>query len=384
MSLKPFGYQHLPDNICILTEGSCPRCDLCDMQDNCVSEAQWRRHYSSGEYRKGNKRKRQRKAYRRNALSLDVKFTAYGQELERVEFFKYLGRILTYDDKDIQDVLGNLNKARAVWRRILHVLRSENMSPKVCKKDMQIPNEGFMFEHRYIFSSYEKAVTNVFHDVLGRKSAENIAEGIVLDIGGNTGWFANLAAFCYGSRVHIFEPQPDCFNVICPLFRINSVENLITTHNNFVSNQKDMTLTLNKNAGCDPGFSPPKRSVDGGLISIPPINPADWSLDEENIPIILVKIDVEGNEVDVLNALSPLIASKRINDVVMEVNPKHYGKNDEYDKNLSVYDRCFFSQGFQAFHLEGKKSYSEFADFKGMMGGPATQRLGGNVHFSRK
>merc|ERR1712070_591358 len=108
-----------------------------------------------------------------------------------------------------------------------------------------------MFQKRYIFSSIEKAVTKVFHDVLGTKSTEDIKEGIVLDIGGNTGWFSNLAAFCYGVKVHIFEPQPDCFNVICPLFRNNAVENLITTHNNFVSNQKNMTLTLNTGAGCD-------------------------------------------------------------------------------------------------------------------------------------
>ena len=119
---RHFGYRHLPDNICIPTEGSCPRCDRCDMQVAVFSEKQWRRHHDTDTCQKGHKRKQQREAYRRNALSLGKKFTAYGQELERVEFFKYLGRILTYDDKDIQDVCSNLNKARAVWKRILHEL----------------------------------------------------------------------------------------------------------------------------------------------------------------------------------------------------------------------------------------------------------------------
>ena len=59
------------------------------------------RHKNSETCKEGHRRKLQRKAYRRSALSLNEKFTAYGRELERVEFFKYLGRILTYDDNDI-------------------------------------------------------------------------------------------------------------------------------------------------------------------------------------------------------------------------------------------------------------------------------------------
>jgi hypothetical protein len=38
-------------------------------------------------------------------------FTAYGDKLERVEVFKYLGRLLAYDDNDTQAVRNNLKKA---------------------------------------------------------------------------------------------------------------------------------------------------------------------------------------------------------------------------------------------------------------------------------
>ena len=77
-------------------------------------------------------RKLQRKAYRHSTLSLNEEFTAYGQKLERVEAFKYLGRLLTYDSNNIQDVRSNLEKARIFWARISEVLRGKNMSPKVC------------------------------------------------------------------------------------------------------------------------------------------------------------------------------------------------------------------------------------------------------------
>ena len=61
---------------------------------------------------------------------MDVKFYAYGQELERVDLFKYLGKLMSNDDKDIQAIRNNLKKARRTWARISRVCRSENVPPK--------------------------------------------------------------------------------------------------------------------------------------------------------------------------------------------------------------------------------------------------------------
>jgi hypothetical protein len=52
--------------------------------------------------------------------------------LERVEVFKYLGRLLAYDNNDAQAVRGNLKKARGVWARLSHTIRAENASPRAC------------------------------------------------------------------------------------------------------------------------------------------------------------------------------------------------------------------------------------------------------------
>ena len=82
---RHFGYRHLPDNICILVEGNYPRCNLCDIQAS-AGTTNSERHRNSKTCKEGHRRKLQRKAYRRSALSLDKKFTAYGRELERVEF----------------------------------------------------------------------------------------------------------------------------------------------------------------------------------------------------------------------------------------------------------------------------------------------------------
>jgi hypothetical protein len=63
--------------------------------------------------------------------SLQARFYAYGEELERVEVFKYLGRLLAYDDNDTQAIWANLAKARKTWARVSWVLRAENASPKL-------------------------------------------------------------------------------------------------------------------------------------------------------------------------------------------------------------------------------------------------------------
>ena len=49
-----------------------------------------------------------------------------------MEIFKYLGRLLAYNDDDSQAVRGNLKKARGVWARLSRTMRAENVSPRVC------------------------------------------------------------------------------------------------------------------------------------------------------------------------------------------------------------------------------------------------------------
>jgi hypothetical protein len=64
--------------------------------------------------------------------ALQQTFKAFRAELERVEVFKYLGRLLAYDDNDAQAVRGNLKKARGIWARLSHMIRAENASPHAC------------------------------------------------------------------------------------------------------------------------------------------------------------------------------------------------------------------------------------------------------------
>ncbi len=69
------------------------------------------RHYETAICRDGVARKEQHAAAERAHLALQQMFTAYDGELKRVEVFKYLGRLLAYNNNDSQAVRGNLKKA---------------------------------------------------------------------------------------------------------------------------------------------------------------------------------------------------------------------------------------------------------------------------------
>ena len=82
----------------------------------------------------GVERRKQREAAVTSALALRQQFTVHGEALERVEVFKYLGRLLAQDDDDIQAIRAQLRKARATWARVGQVLRAENVPPRVAAK----------------------------------------------------------------------------------------------------------------------------------------------------------------------------------------------------------------------------------------------------------
>jgi hypothetical protein len=78
-------------------------------------------HHRTELCQQGWERKRQHAAAVHSQEALEHSFTAYGEELERVEVFKYLGRLITYDDADTQAMRSNLRKASGCWARVLRL-----------------------------------------------------------------------------------------------------------------------------------------------------------------------------------------------------------------------------------------------------------------------
>ncbi len=78
------------------------------------------------------KKSRQHAAAVTSQKALDQRFCLNRRELEQVEDFRYLGRLVSFDDNDARAVNANLRKARKCWMRLSRLLRAENASPRVC------------------------------------------------------------------------------------------------------------------------------------------------------------------------------------------------------------------------------------------------------------
>jgi hypothetical protein len=73
----------------------------------------------------------QREAAVTSALALRQQFTVRGDVLERVEVYKYLGRMMAQDDNNLQAIRAQLWKARSTWAWVGQVLWSKNALPFV-------------------------------------------------------------------------------------------------------------------------------------------------------------------------------------------------------------------------------------------------------------
>jgi hypothetical protein len=103
--------QHPQDLVCNPIEGSqpLPKCKRCGLQT--PLEDLNGGHHRTVLCQRGWERKRQHAAAVCSQEAFGRSFTAYGEELERVEVFKYLGQLIAYDDANTQAMRSNLSKA---------------------------------------------------------------------------------------------------------------------------------------------------------------------------------------------------------------------------------------------------------------------------------
>ena len=98
-------WQHFRDlhpfnKVVVSTEGYFPWCEWCAMQVNPA----YPKHIRMQECQTGVERKLQRESAVRLALALRRQFSVHEDVLERVEVFKYLGRLLAQDEDDAQAI----------------------------------------------------------------------------------------------------------------------------------------------------------------------------------------------------------------------------------------------------------------------------------------
>jgi hypothetical protein len=120
---------HPQDLVVIPSKGTIPlpQCKRCGMQMERI--ALYSRHQHTQLCQDWWDRKVQHEATETARITLEQLFTVYGDKLERVEVFKYLGWLLVYNGNNTQAMQANLAKARKSWGQVPCVLRAENTLP---------------------------------------------------------------------------------------------------------------------------------------------------------------------------------------------------------------------------------------------------------------
>ena len=122
---------HVRDTVIILEEVNLPhpRCPRCDIMVPC--HALNGSHLTTAQCAKGAERKRRRlkEEYLREISKRA--FQAYGEPLETVTLFKYLGRVMTVGGDEWPAVVVNLRKAWNSWTHITRILIQEGVDPRI-------------------------------------------------------------------------------------------------------------------------------------------------------------------------------------------------------------------------------------------------------------
>ena len=147
---------------------------------------------------------------------------------------------------------------------------------------------------------------------------ENVKDAVVLDVGGNIGAFS-LYASKYAKQVYTLEPSLIHFNTILHMLKHNEIENVKPIKKALFIDNKDYDFHHNKNRtmyslhqAVEDGSEKPEKIQ---AISL------DKLFEEEKIDHVnLMKLDVEGTEVEIISSEGFAKVADKIDVVIGETH----------------------------------------------------------------
>jgi len=131
---------------------------------------------------------------------------------------------------------------------------------------------------------------------------------VVVDIGANFGYYTLLAARLVGDegKVFAFEPDPYNYSLLAKNIGANGYNNVIPVQKAILHKSGKMKLFLDKNNLGAHSLSEPIPSNKGGSILVEVIS-LDEFFKDKDYTIDVIKMDVEGSEMKVLQGMTNLI-----------------------------------------------------------------------------
>lgn len=197
----------------------------------------------------------------------------------------------------------------------------------------------------YYFGTYEKGTLNFIKDHLPKDS-------IFFDIGANIGLMSIFASHCVGhkGKVYSFEANPETAKLLRYNIGLNKLTNIQVVDKAVGNDSGKITIYDNwsVNRGGATLIKPEKEtnSFEIELIKIDDI--PEYS----NAAVGMIKIDVEGFELDVLKGLEKILRKPEPPKLIIECSAD---RNNHYDSVYEIYDFIRKVNNYRIYKLSNSK-----------------------------
>ena len=192
-----------------------------------------------------------------------------------------------------------------------------------------VPLNTFFSRYLCKYQTYEPVNTNILIDIFSKNK-----EGLYVDVGANFGWYTCLFSKFAGASglVVAIEPVPVNLNYLNKNISQNEVKNSKIFP--VAVGSKRSKLPLHRGPSINPGmfsFVEKKDNLSSPQDIIVDVHTLDQLLDFTVAPIRLIKMDVEGFEIDALMGASQVL--KRCEALLVEYTP-NYLKSAGHDPKI--------------------------------------------------
>lgn len=165
------------------------------------------------------------------------------------------------------------------------------------------------------------------------------SDDLFVDVGANVGSYTILAAAVVGARAIAFEPVPGTFERLVDNMRLNHLDERVRCLNAAVSDRGGSVVLTNDMDTKNHVLAHDERAASTTTVEAVALD----SVLEREFPALL-KIDVEGYELSVLDGARHTLEKDALSAVIVESN----GSYDRYGHNESSIPQMLLDYGFRA------------------------------------
>jgi FkbM family methyltransferase len=206
-------------------------------------------------------------------------------------------------------------------------------SPKVDLYDVYGKLKNFKYDNKKDFDAALPLYEIFINDLYNKSHCKINTNDVVVDIGGNLGFFSYFALCRDASKVYCFEPSKECVETIKNNFDFSNLiieESAVTKHNGGV------IFYYNENSSIQSSIYTPEL---GNGIACKSTNLMEYIEDNYIEKINFLKIDCEGSEYEIIDCLSEEYLSNNIDKMCIEF----HHNTGKLDQMLSKIKKCGFN-----------------------------------------